>query len=271
MPPQGRPPEHIVKMQKDCIAWIALRQDESSMILFAMRGAVTKQNIFDFAIVGGGLVGLATAWTLKSKYPDANLVILEKEAEVARHQSGRNSGVLHSCIYYTPGSLKAQLVASGRGQMLDFCEEYGIAYELCGKIILAIREYEIPQLEDLASRGKENGLEIKILDADGTHIIEPHAAGLRAIWVPQTGIIDFIGLARAIAQRLSDLGVQIRLDTKVVEVDDKGQDLRLVTNHGELLTRRAVNCAGLFSDRLAKKAGTDPGLQIVPFRGHISD
>jgi L-2-hydroxyglutarate oxidase len=228
---------------------------------------LTKQNIFDFAIVGGGLVGLATAWALKSKYPDANLVILEKETEVARHQSGRNSGVLHSGIYYKPGSLKAQLVARGRGLMLDFCKEHRIAHELCGKIILASYKNEFPQLEDLASRGKEKDLEIKILDADGIHATEPHAAGLKAIWVPQTGIVDFIGVAQTMAQRLSELGVQIQLDTKVVELEDKGQDLRLVTNHGELLTRRAVNCAGLFSDRLAKKAGTDPGLQIIPFRG----
>ena len=244
-----------------------MRQDEGSMILFARRGRLTNQAIFDFAIVGGGLVGLATAWALKSKYPDARLVILEKEAEVARHQSGRNSGVLHSGIYYKPGSLRAQLVARGRGLMLDFCEEHRIAYELCGKIILAIQEEEFPQLEDLASRGKENGLQIEILDADGIHAIEPYAFGLRAIWVPQTGIVDFIEVARMMARRLSDLGVHIQLGTKVIEVEDKRQDLRLVTNHGELLTRRAVNCAGLFSDCLAKKAGTDPGLRIIPFRG----
>jgi L-2-hydroxyglutarate oxidase len=254
-------------MLKDCIAWIALRQDEVSMILFASRDTMTKQNIFDFAIVGAGLVGLATAWALKSRYPDAKLVIVEKESEVARHQSGRNSGVLHSGIYYKPGSLKAQLVARGRELILDFCKEDSIKYELCGKIILAVRENEFAQLEELASRGKENGLEIKILDVDEIHEIEPNAAGIRAIWVPQTGIVDFIEVARTIAMRLSELGVQILLDTKVVEVEDKGPDLRFRTNHGEFLTRRAVNCVGLFSDRLAKIAGTNPGLRIIPFRG----
>lgn len=228
---------------------------------------MTKQTIFDFAIVGGGLVGLATAWALKSKYPDASLVVLEKEAEVASHQSGRNSGVLHSGIYYKPGSLKAQLVARGRGLMLDFCKEYGIKYEICGKIILAIREDEFSQLQNLASRGKENGLEIKILDPDGIHEVEPHATGPRAIWVPEAGIVDFIGVAHKMAQRLSELGVQMRLGTNVVEVEDKGRDLGLMTNHGKLLTRYAVNCAGLFSDRLARKTGTDPGLHIIPFRG----
>lgn len=230
---------------------------------------LTKQSIFDFAIVGGGLVGLATAWALKSKYPHASLAVLEKETEVCRHQSGRNSGVLHSGIYYKPGSLKAQLVLRGRRQMLDFCKEHNIKYELCGKIILASRENEISQLETLASRGMDNGLEIKILDQRGISEVEPHADGLRAIWVPQTGIVDFVGVARTIAKRLSEQGVQILLDTKVIKVEDQGRDMGLGTNHGELLTRRAINCAGLFSDRLAKMAGIQPGLRIIPFRGEF--
>jgi len=228
---------------------------------------LNKGTVFDFAVVGGGLVGLATAWSVRTKFPDASILLMEKEPEVATHQSGRNSGVLHSGIYYKRGSLKSQLVARGRASLLDFCNQNGIKYELCGKVILATSEDEIPQLESLAARGKENGLAIQILNEDEIKDIEPHAAGIKAVWVPQTGIVDFTGVAKKLAARLSEQGVQIRLGTKVIDLNDQGPDLKLVTNRGEIRARFAVNCAGLFSDRLARKAGTNSQLRIIPFRG----
>ena len=259
----GGHPNTVVKLLEDCIAPTALRQAE-----YYSRGtALNQKTVFDFAVVGGGLVGLATAWSVRTKFPDASILLMEKETDVASHQSGRNSGVLHSGIYYKPGSLKAQLVARGRALLLDFCDRNGIKYEICGKVILATNEDEIPPLESLATRGKENGLEIKILNEEEIKDVEPQAAGIKAVWVPETGIVDFIGVAKKLAASLDEQGVQIRLETKLVDLDDQGSDLRLVTDHGEVRTRFAVNCAGLFSDQLARKAGTNPQLRIIPFRG----
>lgn len=228
---------------------------------------MSNGKVYDFAIVGGGLVGLATAWALSTKYPDASIVMLEKENDVAMHQSGRNSGVLHSGIYYKHGSLKAQLVARGRALMLDFCNQNAIRYKLCGKLVIATSQDETSQLETLVKRGEENGLEVKSLDEKEIKEIEPHAQGIRGIWIPQAGIVDFVRVARILAARLSEMGVQLRLGTALVSCSDLGPDMKLMTNKGDVLTRRAVNCAGLFSDRLARKAGTDPGLRIIPFRG----
>lgn len=222
---------------------------------------------YDFAIVGGGLVGLATAWAIRAKHPHASIVLIEKEADVALHQSGRNSGVLHSGIYYQKGSLKAQLTAQGRTAMIAFCKQNRIKYELCGKLILATDEREFPQLEELFRRGIENGLSAKIIEQGEVKELEPYAAGLKGVWVPETGIIDFTSVAHTLVKLLSDRQVEFRLGVLVVGIDNKVRGLRLKTNHGDIDAQRAINCAGLFSDRLARKAGTDPGLQIIPFRG----
>lgn len=228
---------------------------------------MTQERVYDFAVIGGGLVGLATARALLARNPGASLVLLEKEEQVAAHQSGRNSGVLHSGIYYQPGSLKAQLVAEGRQTMLAFCKENDIAYELCGKVIVATSEEEMPRLDPLYQRGLENGLEVSLIDPDELVEIEPHARALKAIWVPQAGIVDYASVAQKLAERLRAAGADLRLGTALLGFERQNSDLHLKTTGGEVRAKLAVNCGGLFSDRLARQTGVDPGLRIVPFRG----
>jgi L-2-hydroxyglutarate oxidase len=226
-----------------------------------------SNKIFDFTVVGGGLVGLATVRALLARYPGSSLALLEKESQVAAHQSGRNSGVLHSGIYYKKGSLKANLTAAGRKAMVEFCKQHDIAYELCGKVIVATSEGELPQLEPLYQRGLENGLEVSLIGPDELEEIEPHARALKAIWVPQAGIVDYKAVAQQLAEDLRAAGADIRLGSALLGFKKEGTDLRLHTSGGEIRTRVAVNCSGLFSDRLARATGVDPGLRIVPFRG----
>ena len=257
-------PNTVVKMLEDCIVCASCRQ---ARCYYSRRGLVNNNTVYDFAIVGGGLVGLATARAIRAKHPKASIVLIEKEPEVAMHQSGRNSGVLHSGIYYKRGSLKANLTARGRIAVIDFCDEHGIRYELCGKLILAAGEEDFAQLDLLFQLGIENGLAIKTLNPNEIREIEPHASGLRGIWIPEAGIVDFKSIAQTLFRLLTDLGVKFKLGTRVEEIDNKGQGLKLKTNNGNIVAQRAVNCAGLFSDRLARSAGTDPGLRIIPFRG----
>jgi L-2-hydroxyglutarate oxidase len=228
---------------------------------------VTETKVFDFAVVGGGLVGLATAYALLQKYPDSSLVLIEKEEQVAAHQSGRNSGVLHSGVYYKPGSLKAQLTAEGRKAMLDFCNAHGVAYEICGKVIVATSEEEIPRLDPLYQRGRENKLDVRMIDAKELAEIEPQAKALKAIWIPQAGIVDYKRVAEKLADELRRLGAELRLGTRLLSSSRQDDEVRLATSKGEVRARIAVNCGGLFSDRLARQTGVDPGLRIVPFRG----
>jgi len=221
----------------------------------------------DFAVIGAGLIGLATARALLQKYPGSSLVVLEKEPQVAAHQSGRNSGVLHSGIYYKYGSLKAQLTAAGRQAMLAFCDEHSIKYEMTGKLIVATSEEELPRLQPLYERGTENGLALEIIGPEGIAEIEPHVRAMQAIWVPQAGIVDYRHVAQALAEELVREGAEVRLSAKLQRFERKNGVLHLQTSNGEMQTRIAVNCGGLFSDRLARLTGIDPGLRIVPFRG----
>jgi len=223
--------------------------------------------VYDFAVIGGGLVGLATARALLARHPEAALILLEKESEVASHQSGRNSGVLHSGIYYKRGSLKAKLTAQGRQAMLDLCREQTIPYQLCGKVILAKKEGEISQLEQLYHQGLDNSLEASLLDQDQLSEIEPHARALRALWVLQAGIVDFRKVAQHLAEDLQRQGAELRLGTRLMDFANKKDALWMKTSRGDVRARFAVNCAGLFSDRLARRSGVDPELRIVPFRG----
>ena len=228
---------------------------------------MTKDPTYDFAIVGGGLLGLATARALLARYPGASLVLLEKESGVAMHQSGRNSGVLHSGIYNKPGSLKAQLTAEGRQAMLDFCREQDVAYELCGKVILATKQDELSRLEVLYSQGMQNHLDVHLVYPDEIARIEPHARAIEALWVPQAGIVDFKGVASKLANQLQSKGVQLKFGAQLLNFSNQKNGLNLHTSAGKVQARLAVNCAGLFSDRLARLTGVDPGLRIVPFRG----
>jgi len=228
---------------------------------------MVADRVYDFAVIGGGLVGLAAARALVARHPGTALVLLEKENEVARHQSGRNSGVLHSGIYYKPGTLKAKLTAQGRQAMLDLCREQSIPYQICGKVILAKKEGEIPQLEQLYHQGLDNSLEVSLIDQDQLKEVEPYARASRALWVPQAGIVDFRQVAQCLAEDLQRQGAEVRLGTRLIDFANKKDALWMKTSRGDVRARFAVNCAGLFSDRLTRQSGIDPELLIVPFRG----
>jgi 2-hydroxyglutarate dehydrogenase len=219
----------------------------------------------DFAIVGGGIVGLAVARELRRRRPGASVVVLEREAEVGRHQTGHNSGVLHAGIYYVPGSLKARLCVEGMREMYEFCEQHGVAHERSGKVIVATTAAELPALDELERRGRANGVEgLRRIDADELGALEPHARGVAALHSPATGIVDFGGVARALAEQAGD--VRVNAQVQAVAPRQRALELRLA-NGDPLHADRAVFCAGLWSDELAVRAGAARDPRIVPFRG----
>jgi L-2-hydroxyglutarate oxidase len=222
---------------------------------------------FDCVIIGGGIVGLSVAWTILERKPHLRLAVLEKEEGWARHQTGRNSGVLHSGIYYKPGSLKSILCRDGNRRLLNFCDVHGIRYEVCGKMIVATTESEIPRLENLYERGIANGLAVKRLSADAVQEIEPHVSCLQGVQVMSTGIVDFVGVCRKLTELITTRGGELHLNTRVLAFRPHGNDTVLETSKGVLASRWIINCAGLHSDRVAKLAGAEPGARIVPFRG----
>ncbi|MCE2804505.1 MAG: L-2-hydroxyglutarate oxidase [Gemmataceae bacterium] len=225
----------------------------------------------DVAIIGGGIVGLATALSLAEAGCN-RITVLEAEDGVARHQTGNNSGVIHSGLYYKPGSEKARTCAEGRELLYRFCAEHGVAHERCGKVVVALDEGQIPALDELERRGKANGLAgIERLDSDGLRLREPHVAGIAGLFVPQTGIVDYKGMCRVMARRIEELGGAIRFNSRLETVDSDGPTMRLGTRSGELETRHLINCGGLQSDRVAWMCGVDPGVRIVPFRGEYYD
>ncbi|MCB0004098.1 MAG: L-2-hydroxyglutarate oxidase [Anaerolineae bacterium] len=222
---------------------------------------------FDVAIIGGGIVGLATAFQLSSRFPDRRIAVVEKEAGLAQHQTGHNSGVLHSGIYYKPGSLKAATCRAGREAMIAFCREEGIAHELCGKVIVALDEAELGRLHDLYRRGVANGVACELVSAERLREIEPHAAGIAAIVVYDTGIVDFKQVCARLAERLQAGGCQILTGVRVQGLDEGPGAVRVRSATVELEARVVVNCAGLYSDRVAALDGSKPPATIIPFRG----
>ena len=223
---------------------------------------------FDLIVVGGGIVGTATALALTRAYPGLKLAILEKEDHLAAHQTGHNSGVIHSGLYYRPGSLKAQNCVAGREALYAFCAERKIAVERCGKIVVATRESELPALDELQRRGIANGLTgLERLNAAGVKEHEPHVAGIAGLYVPQTGIVDYVEVTNAYAQVVREGGGIVQIGCRVMGVKRQDQDFRLTTSQGDFSCRTLINCAGLQSDRLARACGIDPGVQIIPFRG----
>jgi (S)-2-hydroxyglutarate dehydrogenase len=223
---------------------------------------------FDFTIVGAGIVGLSTAWKLSLSYPDSRILILEKEPHVAAHQTGKNSGVIHSGIYYKPGSYKARNCIDGRHQLVSFCEEYGITYDICGKIIVASDESELPALEKIYGRGVENGIEgIRMIGRNEMTEIEPWVNGIKAIHVPCAGIVDFAGMCRVMAARLTEAGHEIRLNAPVQGIFHSNGTVSVQTPKERIRSKYLINCAGLHSDRIARAAGLRSPIQIVPFRG----
>lgn len=221
----------------------------------------------DVVIVGGGIVGLSVGLALTEQFPEKKVVILEKESSVSMHQTGNNSGVIHSGIYYKPGSFKARFAKQGSESMVAFCKEHGIEYDICGKVIVATEEHELPLLDNLYNRGIENGLAIEKLSADQLKEIEPHVAGLAAIRVPQAGIVNYRQVSEKMRELIEARGGEIHCHEEVKKIDEQQHEVVIETKSATYKAKVLINCAGLQSDRIAKMAGYHADLKIVPFRG----
>lgn len=224
--------------------------------------------VYDVTIIGAGIVGLATAYQILKRKPGLKLLILEKESDVAKHQTGNNSGVIHSGIYYKPGSLKAKNCINGYRMLLEFCEQENIKYEICGKVIVATEDWELPILNNLFERGKLNGLEkIRKISKEELKEIEPYANGIEAIFVPYTGIIDYKEVSNKLKEKIQSFGGEIFFNQCVVDINKKYDVNEVLTNSTTYQTKLLVTCAGLFSDRLARLTQKNLPLRIIPFRG----
>jgi L-2-hydroxyglutarate oxidase len=223
---------------------------------------------YDITIIGGGIVGLASAYHILQLCPDQKLLLLEKESDLAAHQTGHNSGVIHSGIYYKPGSLKAKNCIDGYHMLIDFCKKHDVPFELCGKLIVALDDAELPELEKLYQRGLENGLnQIFMIEKDAIKDYEPHLNGIKAIRVPYTGIIDYTQVCEKLAQEIIRMGGTIQLSTEVKGINHKGITTIIQTTKGDIETKLTVNCAGLYCDKVAEMAGAHSDTRIIPFRG----
>ena len=223
---------------------------------------------YDIAIIGAGIIGLATGMKLASEYPDLRTIVLEKENQVALHQTGHNSGVIHAGIYYAPGSQKANFCSSGSIELRRYCDERDIPYEMCGKLVVAIDDAEVPRLDELHRRGTANGAEgLELVGPERMREIEPNAAGVKAILSPNTGIVDFSLVSRAYAEDFVALGGELALGAGLTGAARDSGGVRLMTKSGDIRAKHVINCAGLHADRVAGLMGTDAGIRIVPFRG----
>jgi (S)-2-hydroxyglutarate dehydrogenase len=227
-----------------------------------------RQRRYDVVVIGGGIVGLATAYRLLEARPKLKVLLLEKEAKLGAHQTGNNSGVLHAGLYYRPGSAKAQCAVQGLQEMLAFCRQHGVAHEQCGKIVVATEPGELERLENLWQRGNANGLQgLRKLTAEQIREIEPHAAGLAAIHVPQEGIVDYPAVCEKLGELIRNADGEIRLNTRANRVVTDGTGKVIETPTGTVSAKFVVTCGGLHADRLVKAAGQKPSAKIVPFRG----
>lgn len=223
---------------------------------------------YDFIIIGAGIVGLSTAYKLSEAYPDLNILVLEKEDEVAAHQTGNNSGVIHSGIYYQPNSYRAKNCVEGRHQLVDFCNQHEVSYEICGKVIVATKEDDLPRLDNIFQTGQINDIEgIKKIDRQELKKIEPYAEGVKAIHVPCSGIVDYVGVCKKLRQLIEANGNYVSCSQKVTNISQKAGSLVVKTTTDSLTGKHLINCAGLYSDHVAESAGVNPDIQIVPFRG----
>ncbi len=224
--------------------------------------------MYDYAIIGGGIVGLSTAWQLKQRLPEASIVLIEKERAVSMHQTGRNSGVIHAGIYYPPDSLKARLCREGVTATVEFCEEHGVDYEQCGKLIVATEDSEIGRLDALYERAKDNGLNIELIDGAAARELEPNIRAVKALLSPRTGIVDYPGMCRAMAASFERAGGEIRLGTAVSGMTEGERHIDVRTNTGGAISAGyVIACGGLMADRLAAMLDVEAGFRIVPFRG----
>jgi L-2-hydroxyglutarate oxidase len=224
--------------------------------------------VYDAVVIGGGIVGLATAKALLDSVPTIRIAVLEAELRLASHQTGHNSGVIHSGLYYKPGSLKARFCAEGREAMFQFCGEHGIPHERCGKVVVATSSDELPRLEELHRRGVANGLlGLRWLSPEEIREHEPHVAGIRGLWVQETGIVDYKAVATALGELVRKQGCDVRTSARFVGCERKDGGLVVKTASEEIRCKTLVNCGGLQSDRVARLCGVDPGVRIIPFRG----
>ena len=229
---------------------------------------------YNVIIIGGGVVGLGVGLEITRRFPHLRLLVLEKEAGVARHQSGHNSGVIHSGVYYKPGSLKARLCVTGAAAMVEFCREHGIPHSVCGKVIVATHADELARLEELRKRGEANGLMgLRLIGPEELREIEPHASGVRALVVPSTGVTDYALVCGKYAELICARGGTILTSAAATAIRrvSNGNEIVVETPRGAFAADSLINCAGLFSDRIARMAGDDPGVMIVPFRGEYYD
>jgi len=223
---------------------------------------------YDVAIIGGGIVGLATAYRLTQAHSDCAVALVEKEDTVAAHQTGHNSGVIHSGIFYEPGSLKAENCRTGKRALVAFCEEHDVDYEMCGKVVVAAEEEEVPELERIREKGRQNQVACTRIGPAELREREPYVRGVDALHVPGAGIVDYPGVARALADCVTDRGHPLYTNAEVLALHDEPDHIRVVTTAGDVRARHVVNCAGLYADRIAEMSGQENlDVQIVPFRG----
>ncbi|UTR11938.1 L-2-hydroxyglutarate oxidase [Evansella sp. LMS18] len=223
--------------------------------------------MYDYTIIGGGIVGLSVGMALYERFPDAKVAVIEKENQLAAHQTGRNSGVIHSGIYYKPGSFKAKFARKGSQSMTEFCRTHDIEHDICGKVIVATTQEELPLMDNLYERGLQNGLAIRKIDMGELKEIEPHVNGLGAIHVPMAGIVNYAQVSEAFANIIQKNGGEIKLGEKVENITETDDGAVIETNNGTIRTKMLINCAGLHSDRIARLTGYHTDMSIVPFRG----
>lgn len=229
---------------------------------------VMTDSRYNVVVIGAGVVGLAVGLEITRRFPQLRLLVVEKEDRVARHQSGHNSGVIHSGVYYKPGSLKARLCVTGAAAMVEFCCEHGIPHNVCGKVIVATTANELPRLEDLYRRGQANGLSgLRLIGPDAMREFEPHARGLKALFVPSTGVTDYALVCEKYAELISAAGGSVLTSAAVTGIKRSADEIILETPRGAFSTEAVINCAGLFSDRISQMADDTPSAKIVPFRG----
>ncbi len=227
---------------------------------------------YNVIIIGAGAVGLGVALEITRRFPRHELLVLEKDERVARHQSGHNSGVIHSGVYYKPGSLKARLCVPGAAAMLEFCGEHGVPHNVCGKVIIATQREELPRLQELKKRGEINGLTgLRLIDSGELRELEPHAAGLQALLVPSTGVTDYAAVCEKYAKLITRQGATVLCSAPAQAIKRSANGTVVETPQGAFSANALINCAGLYSDRICRMAGDDPRLMIVPFRGEYYD